>query len=123
MDSRNWRRTVFLEDTLIMAEGQRHNELKQLFAPLLSRQSVAYYALHLVERVIQSGKDALATLVDEYLQASLARRIDLVKRHRAGAEQAPHACRRDALAGARDQHGPAFEPIQLLPPAGRASGI
>jgi len=152
-------RTVFLEDTLIMAEGQRHNELKQLFAPLMSRQAVAYYELHLVEPVIQSvvaeldsrrgpdglvrldvvpllqaaltrisalvtgvdgvdtperterfrelvltlsaattgsfstrpqadmiqsGKDALATLVDEYLQASLARRIDLVKRHRAG---------------------------------------
>jgi cytochrome P450 len=152
-------RTVFLEDTLIMAEGQRHSELKQLFAPLMSRQAVAYYELHLVEPVIReaiaemqtrrgpdglvrtdvvplihaaltrisalvtgvdgvdtlerterfrdlvlvlsaattgsfstkpqgdmirAGKAAMATLVDEYLQASLDRRIDLVRRHRAG---------------------------------------
>ena len=46
-------RTVFLEDCLIMAEGQRHSELKQLFAPLFSRQAVAYYELHLVEPVIR----------------------------------------------------------------------
>ena len=46
-------RTIFLEDTLIMSEGQRHSELKQLFAPLMSRQAVAYYELHLVEPVIQ----------------------------------------------------------------------
>ncbi|HSV84016.1 MAG TPA: cytochrome P450 [Ramlibacter sp.] len=152
-------RTIFLEDTLIMSEGQRHNELKQLFAPLMSRQAVAYYELHLVEPVIQSvisqlhtqrgtdgvvridvvplihaaltrisalvtgvdgvdtperterfrhlvltlsaattgsfstkpqadmiasGRAALAALVEEFLQASLARRIDLVRRHRAG---------------------------------------
>lgn len=152
-------RTVFLEDTLIMSEGQRHQELKQLFAPLMSRQAIAYYELHLVEPVIQSvlsqvrtqrgadgvvrvdvvpllqaaltrisalvtgvdgvdtperterfrglvltlsaattgsfstrpqadmiqaGRAALAALVDEFLQASLTRRIELVRRHRAG---------------------------------------
>jgi cytochrome P450 len=152
-------RTIFLEDTLIMSEGPRHSELKQLFAPLMSRQAVAYYELHLVEPVvraamadlasrrspdglvrtdvvplvhaaltrisalvtgvdgvdtperterfrklvltlgsatsgvfytrpqadmIQSGKDAMGALVKDFLQASLDRRIDLVKRHRAG---------------------------------------
>ncbi|WP_417210531.1 cytochrome P450 [Antarctobacter sp.] len=46
-------RSIFLEDTLIMTEGQRHTELKQLFAPLMSRQSLAYYELHLVEPVIR----------------------------------------------------------------------
>jgi cytochrome P450 len=152
-------RTVFLEDTLIMAEGQRHSELKQLFAPLMSRQALAYYELRVVEPVIQdaiaemeirrgfdgivqtdvvplihaaltrisalvtgvdgvdtpepterfrtlvlilsaattgsfstkpqaemirAGKEAMAALVDEYLQVSLDRRIDLVRRHRSG---------------------------------------
>lgn len=46
-------RTIFFEDTLIMSEGQRHSELKQLFAPLMSRQAVAYYELHLVEPIIR----------------------------------------------------------------------
>ena len=46
-------RTIFLEDTLIMSEGQRHSELKQLFSPLMSRQAMVYYELHLVEPVIQ----------------------------------------------------------------------
>ena len=164
-------RTVFLEDTLIMAEGQRHSELKQLFAPLMSRQAVAYYELHLVEPVIQqaiaemqtgrgpdglvrtdvvrlihaaltrisavvtgvdgvdtparterfrqlvlvlsaattgsfsttpqgdmiqAGKVAMASLVDEYLQASLDRRIALVKRCRDG-EVDKEALPRDML--------------------------
>jgi cytochrome P450 len=48
-------RTIFLEDTLIMSEGRRHQELKQLFAPLMSRQAMAYYELHLVEPVIQEA--------------------------------------------------------------------
>jgi len=151
-------RTIFLEDTLIMSEGQRHSELKQLFAPLMSRQAVAYYELHLVEPVIRSvideikarpdadgnirldavrlihaaltrisaqitgidgvdtperterfrklvlilsesttgsfsrrpaetiqmGRDATAALVDEFMQTSLDRRIELATRHRAG---------------------------------------
>jgi cytochrome P450 len=151
-------RTIFLEDTLIMAEGQRHSELKQLFSPLMSRQALAYYELHLVEPVIQeaiaemqtrrgpdglvrtdvvpliqatltrisarltgvdgvdtperterfrdlvltlsaattgsfsttpdeliqAGRNAMSALIDEYLRASLDRRIDLVRRHRAG---------------------------------------
>ncbi|HEU0221656.1 MAG TPA: cytochrome P450 [Paracoccaceae bacterium] len=152
-------RTIFLEDTLIMSEGQRHSELKQLFSPLMSRQALAYYELHLVEPVIeeaigemkaqrgpdglvrtdvvplihaaltrisarvtgvdgvdtperterfrdlvltlsaattgsfsktpqaemiQMGENAMAALVEEYLQASLDRRIELVRRHRAG---------------------------------------
>ncbi|WP_226553859.1 cytochrome P450 [Celeribacter naphthalenivorans] len=52
-------RTIFLEDTLIMSEGQRHSELKQLSAPLFSRQALAYYELHLFEPVIQQVlKDA-----------------------------------------------------------------
>jgi len=164
-------RTVFLEDCLIMAEGQRHSDLKQLFAPLFSRQAVAYYELHLVEPVIReviaemqnlrgpdgfvridvvpliqatltrisaevtgvdgvdtpqrterfrdlvlilsaattgsfstkpqadmirAGKDAMAALVDEYLQASLDRRIELVRRHRAG-EVEKDALPRDVL--------------------------
>ncbi len=151
-------RTIFLEDTLIMAEGQRHSEMKQLFAPLMSREAVAYYELRVVEPVIQevinemhlsrgsdglvrgdvvpllqaaltrisalvtgvdgvdtperterflklisilsaattgsfstkpqaemigSGKDAVKALVDEYLRASLDRRIELVRRFRA----------------------------------------
>ena len=152
-------RTIFLEDTLIMSEGQRHAHLKQLFAPLMSRQTLAYYELHLVEPVIrksvaemgstrgadglvrtdvvplvhaaltrisarvtgadgidteertdrfrdlvltlssattasyssltpdemiEAGRDALAALVREYLQSSLDRRIELVRRYRAG---------------------------------------
>jgi cytochrome P450 len=152
-------RTIFLEDTLIMSEGQRHSELKQLFAPLMSRQAVAYYELHLVEPVtrdamrriqmhrgrdglvrtdlvplihatltqiaasvtgvdgvdtperterfrhlvlvlseattgsfsaepqadmIRKGREAMASLVSEFLQASLDRRLALVRRHRAG---------------------------------------
>ena len=47
-------RTIFLEDTVIMTEGHRHTELKQMFAPLLSREAIAYYELHLIEPVIQS---------------------------------------------------------------------
>ena len=35
-------RTIFLEDTVIMTEGHRHTELKQMFAPLLSREAIAY---------------------------------------------------------------------------------
>jgi cytochrome P450 len=164
-------RTVFLEDTLIMSEGQRHSDLKQLFSPLFSRQAIAYYELHLVEPVIQAaiaemqtrrgpdglwrtdvvpfihatltrisaevtgvdgvdtpertdrfrdlvltlsaattgtfstvphaemiraGKEAMAALVDEYLQASLERRIELVRRHRAG-EVEKDALPRDVL--------------------------
>jgi len=152
-------RTIFLEDTLIMSEGRRHAELKQLFAPLMSRQTLAYYELRLVEPVIQealadvassrgadgsvrvdvvalihaaltrisarvtgvdgvdsqqrterfrdlvltlsaattasysspdpgrmiaAGRDALAALVAEFLQASLDRRIELTRRFRAG---------------------------------------
>lgn len=152
-------RTTFLEDTLIMSEGQRHSELKQLAAPLMSREALAYYELNLLEpviqaviaetrgkpgpdglvrieavkliqsaltrisagvtgadgvdtpertdrfrdlalvlseattgtfsklpydQVIQDGKNALATLVEEFLQPSLDRRIELAARHRAG---------------------------------------
>lgn len=152
-------RTIFLEDTLIMSEGGRHRALKQLFAPLMSRQAMAYYELHLLEPVIrgattemvtrrgadglvrtdavpfikaaltrisasitgvdgvdtpartdrfrdlvmvlstattgsfstrpvdivvQEGRDAMAELVRDYLQVSLDRRIELVRRHRAG---------------------------------------
>ena len=33
----------------------RHAELKQLFAPLMSRQTLAYYELHLVEPVIREA--------------------------------------------------------------------
>ena len=164
-------RTMFLEDCLIMSEGQRHSELKQLFSPLFSRQAIAYYELHLVEPVIanaiaemqtrrgsdglmrtdvvalihatltrisaevtgvdgvdtpertdrfrdlvltlsaattgsfsalpkaevnRAGKEAMAALVDEFLQASLDRRIELVRRHRAG-EVAKDALPRDVL--------------------------
>lgn len=46
-------RTIFLEDTLLMADGPRHAELNRMFSPLLSRQSLAYYELRLVEPVIQ----------------------------------------------------------------------
>jgi len=152
-------RTVFLEDTLIMSEGRRHSELKELFSPLMSRQAMVYYELHLVEPVIQTviaelkgrpdadgkvrldaveltqatltrisatvtgvdsvdtperterfrrlvltlseattgsfskapvaevigkGREAMAALVSEYLQASLDRRIALTRRHRSG---------------------------------------
>jgi cytochrome P450 len=152
-------RYIFLEDTLIMSEGQRHSELKQLFAPLMSRQAVAYYELHLVEPVIRSvieemksrpdadgnvrldavelihaaltrisaqvtgidnvdtperterfrklvlilsdgttgsfsrrpveemirkGREATDALVNEFMQASLDRRIELARKHRAG---------------------------------------
>lgn len=47
-------RMIFLEDTLIMAEGARHTQLKQLFAPLMSRQAIAYYELHLVDPVVRA---------------------------------------------------------------------
>ena len=153
-------RMIFLEDTLLAAEGPRHAEQKRLFAPLMSRQALAYYELKLVEPVIrqsiaertqardadgivrldlvplihavltriaarvtgadnvdtpeqteafrkrvlvvsaattasyssssdpetliQKGRDALQELVDATLQASLDRRIDLARRHRAG---------------------------------------
>lgn len=164
-------RTLFLEDCLIMTEGQRHSELKQLFSPLFSRQAIAYYELHLVEPVIanaiaemhtrrapdglmrtdvvafiksaltrisaevtgvdgvdtpertdrfrelvlilsaattgsfstlpqvevtSAGRQAMAALIDEYLEPSLERRIELVKRHRAG-ELAKDALPRDVL--------------------------
>ena len=164
-------RTVFLEDTLIMSEGKRHNELKLLFAPLFSREALAYYELHLVEPVIQqamaemqtsrgadgiartdvvpliqaaltrisalitgvdgvdsrerterfrdlvlilsaattgsfstrpqadmirAGRDAMRALIDEYLQTSLERRIELVRRQRAG-EIEKEALPRDVL--------------------------
>lgn len=68
-------RTLFLEDTLIMAEGQRHSDLKQLFAPLMSRQAVAYYELHLVEPVIQQ---AIADM-QKHRAADGTLRIDVVK--------------------------------------------
>lgn len=164
-------RTIFLEDTLIMSEGQRHSELKQLFAPLMSRQAMAYYELHLVEpvirtaiaemqskrgpdglvrtdavplikavltrisalvtgvdgvdtpertdrfrelvltlstattgsfstrpvdEVIREGREAMQALVDEFLSASLARRVALVRSHRAGELEAD-ALPRDML--------------------------
>lgn len=81
-------RTIFLEDTLIMSEGRRHAELKQLFAPLMSRQALAYYELHLVEPVIREaiaemptrrGADGLArTDVVPLLRATLTRISALV---------------------------------------------
>ncbi len=152
-------RTIFLEDTLIMAEGERHSELKQLFSPLMSREAIAYYELRVVgpvieqvledfhhhrgadgqvrvdvvpilqaaltrisalvtgvdgvdtsqrterfrelvltlsaattgsfstkpvEQMIQAGRQAVNDLVNEYLEASLNRRIELVRRHRVG---------------------------------------
>lgn len=163
-------RTIFLEDTLIMSEGQRHSDLKQLFAPLMSRQAIAWYELNLVEPVvaqaidemaarrgadglaradvvpllhaaltrisarvtgvdgvdtpertcrfcdlvlvlsaattgsfsrtpadmIRAGREAMAALVEEYLQSSLERRIDLVRRHRTG-DVAADALPRDIL--------------------------
>jgi cytochrome P450 len=46
-------RTVFLGDTLITTNGQRHSELKQMLSPLMSRQAIASYELHLVEPVIR----------------------------------------------------------------------
>lgn len=57
-------RMIFLEDTLIMAEGQRHSELKHLFAPLMSRQAMAYYELHLVQPVIDAALAEMETQRD-----------------------------------------------------------
>lgn len=165
-------RTIFLEDTLLMSEGRQHSEQKRLFAPLMSRQALAYYELKLVEPVVREsiaersstrdadglvrldlvplihamltriaarvtgadgvdtpestehfrklvlevsaattasysaasdpqglirrGKDALQQLVDDFLQASLDRRIALVGRHRDG-EIGAEALPRDML--------------------------
>jgi len=44
----------------------------------------------------RAGKEAMTALIDEYLQASLERRIELVRRHRAG-EVAKDALPRDVL--------------------------
>lgn len=76
-------RTIFLEDTLIMSEGRRHTELKQLFGPLMSRTAMVYYELHLVEPVIQEvlgemknrlGTDGIARLdAVALIQAALTR--------------------------------------------------
>jgi cytochrome P450 len=67
-------RMIFLEDTLLAAEGARHAEQKRLFAPLMSRQALAYYELKLVEPVIRQS-------LDERMQARGADglvRLDLV---------------------------------------------
>ncbi len=153
-------RFIFLDDTLLMSDGQRHSEQKRLFAPLMSRQALAYYELKLVEPVvrqsiaehvakkdaqgvvrldlvplihaaltrisarvtgvdgvdteertnrfrklvlvisaattasfsraadpkgmIQQGRDAMQSMIDEFLSASLLRRRALVAQHRAG---------------------------------------
>lgn len=76
-------RTIFLEDTLIMSEGERHRELKQLFAPLMSREAIAYYELHLVEPIVRAvigemqqrrGADGQVRLdAVELIQAALTR--------------------------------------------------
>lgn len=76
-------RTFFLEHTLIMSEGARHTELKQLFAPLMSREAIAYYELHLVDPVIRAvldetgisrGEDGLVRLdVVPLIHAALTR--------------------------------------------------
>lgn len=67
-------REMFLGDTLILSEGQRHRELQQLFAPLFSRQTIAYYELHLVEPVI---RDRLANVEADRSADGLVR-IDIV---------------------------------------------
>lgn len=153
-------RFIFMGDTLFTTEGERHTQLKQLFAPLMSRQAMAYYELRLVEpvirqtlsemtqsrdkdghvridvvplihaaltrisaqvtgadgvdtpertnrfrdlvltlsdattgsfsdaadpaRVTRAGREAIDTLAREFLQPSLDRRIELVRRQRAG---------------------------------------
>lgn len=68
-------RTIFLEDTLIMSEGQRHSELKQLFSPLMSRKAIAYYELQVIEPTIQ---DVISELKSQQ-GADGSSRIDAVE--------------------------------------------
>ena len=68
-------RTIFLGDTLMMADGQRHSELKQLFSPLMSRQAVAYYEKNLIVPVIGEAIDEITKRRDSDGKI----RIDAVK--------------------------------------------
>lgn len=58
-------KALFLGDTLIMSEGDRHRELQNRFAPLFSRSSIAYYELRLVEPVINEVLDEMRTKVGD----------------------------------------------------------
>jgi cytochrome P450 len=51
---------------------------------ILSEATTGSFSGKPVDVLIQQGKDALKDLVDEFLKSSLERRIDLVRRHRAG---------------------------------------
>ena len=149
---------MFLGDTLIYLEGAEHRDRKNLLSPLMSREALAYYELHLLDpviadvieglklqrdargvvstdlvpllrvmlrqisaritgvdgvdtperierfgtlaakvgeassgqfatdrpKVIADGKEALSTLVDEFLRGSLERRIELAGKFSAG---------------------------------------
>lgn len=55
-------RRVFLDDTLMFAEGQRHFELKRMFQDLVSRDAMAYYEKRLLGPTINEVMaDLLAT--------------------------------------------------------------
>lgn len=52
-------RQIFLEDTLIYAEGPRHLQLKRLFQDLMSREAMAYYEVKLLGPIIRETLDDL----------------------------------------------------------------
>jgi cytochrome P450 len=55
-------RRVFLDDTLMFAEGHRHFELKRMFQDLVSREAMAYYEKHLLgPKIGEVMADLMAT--------------------------------------------------------------
>src|SRR5271166_965154 len=67
-------RETFLRGTLIYLEGNEHRDTKNLLSPLMSRDSLAYYELHLLDPVIT---ETLANLRHERDEDGLVR-TDLV---------------------------------------------
>lgn len=52
-------RTIFLGDSLIMVEGERHAELKRTYAKLFTREAIAYYELKSVDPAIRKTIDEM----------------------------------------------------------------
>ena len=57
---------------------------RSLILDLSAATTASYSSATDPARIIQKGRDAIASLVAEFMQASLDRRIDIVRRHRAG---------------------------------------
>ena len=52
-------RATFFRDTMMFLEGSEHRRQKSQLMPLMSREAMAYYELHLLDPVVAAVKDTL----------------------------------------------------------------